>query len=80
MIDFLGISEDKENEDWLYRLLDHLWSHKTALERHLKEKLGDLLDLRYGCLLYGFTWTYFEGKAMANLQAQRGEDLWRAYA
>ena len=70
--DLLGVPKDKVNEDRLYRALDHLLPHKTALERHLKEKLGDLFDLKYDLLLYDVTSTYFEGEAKANPQAQRG--------
>ena len=52
--------------------LDQLLPHKAALERHLKEKLGDLFDLKYDLLLYDVTSTYFEGEAKANPQARRG--------
>jgi transposase len=72
LVDLLGVPEEKVNEDRLYRALDHLLPHKTALERHLKEKLGDLFDLKYDLLLYDVTSTYFEGEAKANPQAQRG--------
>lgn len=72
LADLLGVPEDKVNEDRLYRALDQLLAHKTALERHLKEKLGDLFDLKYDLLLYDVTSTYFEGEAKANPQAQRG--------
>jgi hypothetical protein len=72
LVDLLGVPESKVNEDRLYRALDQLLPHKTALERHLKEKLGDLFDLKYDLLLYDVTSTYFEGEAKANPQAQRG--------
>ena len=72
LVDLLGVPEDKVNEDRLYRALDQLLPHKTALESHLKEKLGDLFDLKYDLLLYDITSTYFEGEAKANPQAQRG--------
>ena len=72
LVDLLGVPADKVNEDRLYRTLDQLLPHKTALERHLKEKLGDLFDLKYDLLLYDVTSTYFEGEAKTNPQAQRG--------
>ena len=72
LVDLLGVPADKVNDDRLYRALDQLLPHKAALERHLKEKLGDLFDLKYDLLLYDVTSTYFEGEAKANPQAQRG--------
>jgi transposase len=60
------------NEDRLYRALDTLLPHKKALEKLLKEKLGELFDLDYDLLLYDLTSTYFEGQAEGNPQAQRG--------
>src|SRR3974390_1041028 len=70
--DLLGIPDEKVNEDRLYRALDTLWPHKKALEKHLKERLGELFDLDYDLLLYDITSTYFEGQADGNPQAQRG--------
>lgn len=70
--DLLGIPDEKVNEDRLYRALDTLLPHKRALEKHLKERLGELFDLDYDLLLYDITSTYFEGQAEGNPQAQRG--------
>ena len=38
----------------------------------LKERLGELFDLKYDLLLYDVTSTYFEGQAAGNPQAKRG--------
>ena len=46
--------------------------HKTKLEVHLKERLGELFDLEYDLLLYDVTSTYFEGEAKSNKLAARG--------
>lgn len=70
--ELLSVPPEKINEDRLYRALDALLPHKTALEKHLKNKLGELFDLDYDLLLYGVTSTYFEGQAEKNAQAQRG--------
>jgi transposase len=70
--DLLGVPEEKVNEDRLYRALDTLLPHKKALEKLLKERLGELFDLDYDLLLYDITSTYFEGQAESNPQAQRG--------
>jgi hypothetical protein len=72
MSDLLGVPDEKVNEDRLYRALDTLLPHKKALEKLLKQKLGELFDLDYDLLLYDITSTYFEGEAEANPQAQRG--------
>jgi transposase len=70
--DLLGIPDEKVNEDRLYRALDTLLPHKKALEKHLKDRLGELFELDYDLLLYDITSTYFEGQAEGNPQAQRG--------
>ena len=72
LADLLGIPAAKVNDDRLYRTLDQLLPHKTALEKHLKERLGELFQVDYDLLLYDVTSTYFEGQAASNPQAQRG--------
>ena len=72
LVDLLGVPAEKVNEDRLYRALDRLLPHKPALERHLKEKLGELFELDYDLLLYDVTSTYFEGEAERNPLAVRG--------
>jgi len=70
--ELLGIPAAKVNEQRLYRALDRLLPYKGGLETFLKERLGDLFDVRYDLLLYDVTSTYFEGEARANPKAQRG--------
>jgi len=70
--DLLGVGADKINDDRLYRALDELLPHKAELEKHLKQRLGELFDLKYDLLLYDMTSTYFEGQCNANDQAKRG--------
>ena len=72
LADLLGIPAAKVNEDRLYRALDALLPHKAELEKHLRQKLGELFALDYDLLLYDVTSTYFEGEARANPLAQRG--------
>jgi transposase len=72
LAELLGVPAAKVNDDRLYRSLDRLLPHKTALEKHLKQRLGELFNLDYDLLLYDVTSTYFEGAAAANPQAQRG--------
>jgi transposase len=70
--DLLGVPVDKVNDDRLYRALDALLPHKSSLEKHLKERLGELFEIDYDLLLYDVTSTYFEGLAEGNEQAKRG--------
>jgi len=72
LADLLGIPEEKMNDNRLYRALDKLLPYKSALEKHLKEQLGELFQLKYDLLLYDVTSTYFEGESAANEQARRG--------
>lgn len=70
--DLLGVPIDKVHTDRLYAGLDRLLPHKEAIERHFKERLGDLFDLDYDLLLYDVTSTYFEGECKRNPMARRG--------
>lgn len=70
--DLLDLPTELVNDDRLYRALDRLLPHKVAIEKHLKERLGELFDLDYELLLYDVTSTYFEGLAEGNAQAARG--------
>ncbi|MGH9480288.1 MAG: IS1634 family transposase [Terriglobales bacterium] len=72
LAEVLGVPAGKVNEDRLYRALDRLLPHKAALEKHLKECLGELFRLDYDLRLYDVTSTYVEGLAAANPLAQRG--------
>jgi transposase len=70
--DLLGVPVEKIHTDRLYAGLDWLLPHKALIEKHLKERLGDLFDLEYDLLLYDVTSTYFEGEGSANELARRG--------
>ena len=70
--DLLGLPCEQVNDDRLYRSLDKLLEHKSALEIHLKERLGELFSLEYDLLLYDVTSTFIEGSGNLNEQMQRG--------
>jgi len=70
--DLLNVPEGKVHTDRLYAGLDMLLPCKEALEKHLRQRLGDLFDLEYDLLLYDVTSTYFEGVCAANPLAKRG--------
>jgi transposase len=67
-----GVAAEKVNKDRLYRALDHLLPHKSAIESHLKSRLGTLFNEPFDLLLYDLTSSYFEGSAAANPLAVRG--------
>ena len=70
--DLLQIEEGKINDTRLYRCLDRILPHKTKLERHLKERYGDLFGAEFDVLLYDLTSTYVEGAAEKNPMVRRG--------
>jgi transposase len=70
--DLLGIPDDDIYDNRLYRALDKLLEHKDDIQKHLKERLGELFEISYDILLYDVTSSYFEGEAAKNPQAQRG--------
>ena len=70
--DLLGVAVEQVHTDRLYAGLDALLPHKEAIEKHLKERLGDLFELDYELLLYDITSTYFEGECARNPMAKRG--------
>jgi transposase len=70
--DLLGIAEGKINDTRLYRCLDRILPHKTNLERHLKQRYGELFGAEFDVLLYDLTSTYVEGSAEKNPMMRRG--------
>ena len=70
--DLLHVRPEKVHTDRLYAGLDELLPHKETIEKHLKQRLGQLFDLDYELLLYDVTSTYFEGQCKGNPQAKRG--------
>src|SRR5713101_2984101 len=70
--DLLGIEEGKINDTRLYRCLDRILPHKTKLERHLKQRYGELFGAEFDVLLYDLTSSYVEGAAEKNPMMHRG--------
>ena len=70
--DLQGIPEDDIYDNRLYRALDKLLEHKDEIQKHLKERMGELFAIKYDILLYDVTSTYFEGEEKRNPQARRG--------
>jgi transposase len=69
--ELLGVPVECVDDNRLYRALDALLPQQEALQKHLKQQLGNLFALEYDILLYDVTSTYFEGAADFPL-AQRG--------
>jgi len=70
--ELLGIDADEVHVQRLYRALDVIGPTKESVEKHLKNRLGELFGVEYDLLLYDVTSTYFEGEAAKNPEAQRG--------
>ena len=70
--DLLAIPEGSLNDTRLYRCLDRLLAHKAKLERHLRERYGELFGAEFDVLLYDLTSSYVEGAAEKNPMLQRG--------
>ena len=70
--DLLHIADGKVNDSRLYRTLDQLLPHKTALERHLPTRYGELFAAEFDVLLYDLTSSYVEGAAPKNPMMRRG--------
>jgi transposase len=70
--DLLNVPPEKVHTDRLYEGLDELLPHKETIEKHLRQRLGQLFDVDYELLLYDVTSTYFEGQCKGNPQAKRG--------
>jgi transposase len=70
--DLLGVADTQVNDDRLYRTLDRLLEHKTAIETHIRARLSELFAIEYDLLLYDVTSTFFEGLCAANAMAKRG--------
>src|SRR5712691_2739336 len=60
MADLLGADYALVEKNGLYRCLDRLLEHKTALFDHLRERWQDLFGASFEVLLYDLTSTYFE--------------------
>jgi len=70
--ELLRIPAGRINHTRLYRCLDRLIPHKARVERHLKQRYGELFAAEFDVLLYDLTSSYVEGEAAKNPMMQRG--------
>ncbi|MCI0353179.1 MAG: IS1634 family transposase, partial [Acidobacteriales bacterium] len=60
MADLLDEDFALAEKDTLYRCLDKVLAHRTALFNHLRQRWEDLFGVKFQVLLYDLTSTYFE--------------------
>lgn len=72
MGDLLGTGFAVAEKDRLYRCLDRIVEHKTALFDHLRQRWQDLFQARFDVLLYDLTSTYLEGEGEEIPKAKHG--------
>ena len=70
--DLLGTDFSNLSEDALYRTMDSIAPHRTAIESALVKRETELFNLDRTVLFYDLTSTYFEGLAKRNRKAKRG--------
>jgi len=70
--DLLGTGFSVAEKDRLYRCLDRIGEHKTALFTHLRQRGQDLFQARFDVLLYDLTSTYIEGEGEEIPKAKHG--------
>jgi transposase len=72
LADIVGADFEAIEEDPLYRVLDKLHPHRSAIEAALVERERSLFNLDATIYLYDLTSTYFEGQCARNGKAKRG--------
>jgi transposase len=70
--ELLGARPEQVHTFRLYQTLDRLLPLKGAIERYLRQRLGELFELKCDLLLYDVTSTYFEGEMEGCAIAKRG--------
>ncbi len=71
--DILGAQLSLLSDEALYRNLDRLRPSRERIERELAGREKTLFNLDDTVYLYDLTSTYFEGQALSNPQAKRGD-------
>ena len=71
MADLIGEDYSVVEKNALYRCLDKVLEHKTALFSHLTERWQDLFGAKFDVLLYDLTSTYFESSRPADEKDKR---------
>ena len=72
MGDLLGTGFAVAEKDRLYRCLDRIGEHQTALFDHLRQRWQELFQAHFDVLLYDLTSTYIEGEGEEIPKAKHG--------
>ena len=72
MAELLEVDFAVAEKDRLYRCLDRILEHRTALFEHLRERWQDLFQAQFDVLLYDLTSTYIEGTGEGIAKAKYG--------
>jgi len=59
--ELIGVAPEQVHTDRLYKTHDQVLPHKDAIEKYLRQRAGELFELKCDLLLYDVTSTYFEG-------------------
>lgn len=70
--ELLGPQAMSTGDDRYYRISDRLWEDRQEITAHLRRRERQIFSLPRTIFLYDLTNTYFEGEALANAKAQRG--------
>ena len=71
--ELLDLNVTEGIKDRFYRVSDQLLKHQAVLEKHLRDRQGELFSVDRTVLLYDLTNRYFEGEARSNPKARRGK-------
>ena len=70
--ELMGMEMGPAAKDRFYRVSDQLFKDRQAIEEHLRQRQGQLFQTDRTLLLYDLTNSYFEGEALGNPKAKRG--------
>jgi hypothetical protein len=76
MADLLGADFGLAQKDNLYRCLDKVLEHRSALFGHLRRHWEDLFGAKFEVLLYDLTSTYFEPELRNRKKVALREGIW----
>jgi hypothetical protein len=70
--ELMGLQMGPAAKDRFYRISDQLFNDRQAIEEHLRQRQGEIFETDRTLLLYDLTNSYFEGEALGNPKAKRG--------
>lgn len=70
--DFLGVFEDKINDDWFYCVFDIFLLYKDVLCRYFQKCYGEFFGVIFDFFFYDIILIYFEGIMYGNVQVKWG--------